>query len=166
MAGGYSRSPEPRSLTSAVERFIVSNESMTKCTRSSCSTHSCKLGGKSMGVFRSMLTNRVATYSQRTSHSFYSNQSPTGSGEPRSETAALASVSEIFQDAPMFASKIFRGIYFVALSFAGIANLLAADDYTLGQDSMVHEGVPQGEVTKHKWESKIFPGKVPDNWNY
>src|SRR5712671_1183075 len=84
MAGGYSRSPEPRSLTSAVERFIVSNESMTKCTRSSCSTHSCKLGGKSKGVFRSMLTNRVATYSQRTSPYFYSNQSPTGSGEPRS----------------------------------------------------------------------------------
>src|SRR5437763_264493 len=36
----------------------------------------------------------------------------------------------------------------------------AADDYKLGPDSMPQEGVPRGEVTKFKWESKIFPGTV------
>src|SRR5438477_1210680 len=72
MAGGYSRSPVPRSLTSALERLMVSSESMMKWTRSSCSTHSCKLGGRSMGVSRSMFTNRVATYSQRTGGLIYS----------------------------------------------------------------------------------------------
>jgi enterochelin esterase family protein len=42
----------------------------------------------------------------------------------------------------------------------------AADDYKLGPDSMPQEGVPQGEVTKHKWESKIFDGTVRDYWVY
>src|SRR5437868_3932413 len=53
-----------------------------------------------------------------------------------------------------------------ALLFAGSAFLRGADDYKLGDDSMAHEGVPQGEVTKHKWESKIFPGTVRDYWVY
>lgn len=38
--------------------------------------------------------------------------------------------------------------------------------YALGPDSMTQEGVPQGEVTKHQWESKIFPGTVRDYWIY
>ncbi len=42
----------------------------------------------------------------------------------------------------------------------------AADDYKLGPDSMPQDGVPRGEVTKHKWESKIFPGTVRDYWLY
>ena len=46
------------------------------------------------------------------------------------------------------------------------ASLLAADDYKLGPDSMPQEGVPRGEVTKFKWESKIFPGTVRDYWVY
>jgi enterochelin esterase-like enzyme len=45
--------------------------------------------------------------------------------------------------------------------------LFAADDYTLGPDSMVQQGVPQGKVTKHAWnDSKIFPGTVRDYWVY
>ena len=43
---------------------------------------------------------------------------------------------------------------------------LAADDYKLGPDSMRKDGVPQGTVTKHKWESKIFAGTVRDYWVY
>jgi enterochelin esterase family protein len=42
----------------------------------------------------------------------------------------------------------------------------AADDYKLGPDSQPHEGVPQGEVTKHTWTSSIFPGTVRDYWVY
>src|SRR5439155_16441647 len=87
MAGGYSRSPVPRSLTSALERLMVSSESMMKWTRSSCSTHSCKLGGRSMGVSRSMFTNRVATYSQRTGGLIYSPKVRQAPGEPRSATS-------------------------------------------------------------------------------
>src|SRR5262245_13203691 len=42
----------------------------------------------------------------------------------------------------------------------------AADDYTLGPDSMPQEGTPRGEVFKLKWESKLFPGTVRDYWLY
>lgn len=45
--------------------------------------------------------------------------------------------------------------------------VMAADDYTLGPDSQVQEGVPRGKVTEHKWEaSQIFPGTVRDYWVY
>jgi enterochelin esterase family protein len=45
--------------------------------------------------------------------------------------------------------------------------LHAADDYKLGPDSMVQEGVPQGTVTKRSWTSeKIYPGTVRDYWVY
>lgn len=43
----------------------------------------------------------------------------------------------------------------------------AADDYKLGPDSKVQDGVPQGTVTQHKWISeKVFPGTVRDYWVY
>jgi len=45
--------------------------------------------------------------------------------------------------------------------------LRAADDYQLGSDSMVQEGVPQGTVTKYSWTSeKVYPGTVRDYWVY
>src|SRR5688500_7584876 len=43
----------------------------------------------------------------------------------------------------------------------------AADDYKLGPDSQVREGVPKGAVTKHTFDkSKIFPGTTRDYWVY
>src|SRR5258705_865038 len=42
----------------------------------------------------------------------------------------------------------------------------AIDDYKLGPDSQPRDGVPKGEVTKYKWESKVFPGTVRDYWVY
>ncbi|MSR59316.1 MAG: esterase family protein [Planctomycetaceae bacterium] len=43
----------------------------------------------------------------------------------------------------------------------------AADDYKIGPDSMVQDGVPQGTVTKHAWKSeKVFPGTERDYWVY
>lgn len=45
----------------------------------------------------------------------------------------------------------------------GCQNLVTAgdDDYSLGPDSMVQEGVPRGEVKDYVWESKVvFPGTV------
>lgn len=43
----------------------------------------------------------------------------------------------------------------------------AADDYQLGPDSQVQEGVPQGTVTKKLWKSeKIYPGTERDYWIY
>jgi enterochelin esterase family protein len=44
--------------------------------------------------------------------------------------------------------------------------VLAIDDYTLGPDSQPRDGVPRGQVTKYKWESKVFPGTVRDYWVY
>src|SRR5437868_812645 len=45
--------------------------------------------------------------------------------------------------------------------------LFAIDDYTLGPDSMVQEGVPQGEVVKYQWKSsKVYPGTERDYWIY
>jgi hypothetical protein len=42
----------------------------------------------------------------------------------------------------------------------------AADDYTLGPDSMEHSDVPKGKVTQHTWKSTIFPETVRDYWIY
>jgi enterochelin esterase family protein len=44
--------------------------------------------------------------------------------------------------------------------------LPAADDYKLSEDSMKHEGVPEGKVTKYSWTSKIFEDTVRDYWVY
>ena len=52
------------------------------------------------------------------------------------------------------------------LGICGALSIRAADDYKLGEDSMVRDEVPRGEVTKHKWESKIFPGTARDYWIY
>jgi enterochelin esterase-like enzyme len=41
-----------------------------------------------------------------------------------------------------------------------------AQEYKLGPDSMRHEGVPKGTVTKGMWHSKVFPGTVRDYWVY
>jgi enterochelin esterase-like enzyme len=43
---------------------------------------------------------------------------------------------------------------------------LAIDDYKPGPDSQIQEGVPHGVVTKHRWESKVFPETVRDYWLY
>jgi enterochelin esterase family protein len=45
-------------------------------------------------------------------------------------------------------------------------SLRAADNYTLGPDSLEQPGVPKGKVTKHSWTSKLFPGTVRDYWVY
>jgi sugar lactone lactonase YvrE/enterochelin esterase-like enzyme len=42
----------------------------------------------------------------------------------------------------------------------------AADDYKLGPDSQIQQGVPRGEVTQYSWTSRIFPGTVRDYWVY
>jgi sugar lactone lactonase YvrE/enterochelin esterase-like enzyme len=47
-----------------------------------------------------------------------------------------------------------------------VAPALAIDDYTLGPDSQLQEGVPRGEVTQYSWTSKLFPGTVRDYWVY
>lgn len=41
-----------------------------------------------------------------------------------------------------------------------------AEDYQLGPDSERQADVPQGKVTQHQWESKIFPGTRRDYWVY
>lgn len=42
----------------------------------------------------------------------------------------------------------------------------AADDYKTGPDHERHPGVPEGKVTKHIWQSKIFAGTTRDYWVY
>ena len=42
----------------------------------------------------------------------------------------------------------------LALVLASATQTLAQDNYKLGPDSMVQEGVPQGTVTQHKWTSR------------
>jgi enterochelin esterase family protein len=50
----------------------------------------------------------------------------------------------------------------LALSFSA----RAADDYKLGPDSQIQDGVPRGKVTKHAWTSKVFEGTERDYWVY
>lgn len=47
-----------------------------------------------------------------------------------------------------------------------VAVLRAADNYKHGPDSQEQDGVPKGKVTKHTWQSEIFPGTVRDYWIY
>jgi len=42
----------------------------------------------------------------------------------------------------------------------------AADDYKIGPEASPQPGVPQGKVTKHAWQSKIFPDTTRDFWIY
>lgn len=48
----------------------------------------------------------------------------------------------------------------------GLSPLVAADDYTLGPDSMRQPNVPEGKVTQFKYKSKVFEGTVRDCWLY
>ena len=62
--------------------------------------------------------------------------------------------------------KIIVPLAAVCLITASIATA-AEEEYKLGPDSMVQEGVPQGTVTKGTWTSdKVFPGTVRDYWVY
>ncbi|MEM6692695.1 MAG: alpha/beta hydrolase-fold protein [Planctomycetota bacterium] len=54
----------------------------------------------------------------------------------------------------------------------GLSSVTAQEAYALGEDSQVHEDVPQGTVTHHVWKSEVFPGTirhfsvyVPDQYN-
>ncbi len=49
---------------------------------------------------------------------------------------------------------------------APAADQFQAGDYTLGPDSMEHDNVPKGKVTKSTWKSEIFLGTVRDYWVY
>src|SRR6266487_6364189 len=61
----------------------------------------------------------------------------------------------------------FGVLHAISLLLAALAmSVRAADDYKLGEDSMVQENVPKGRVTKHQWGSQIFPGTVRDYWIY
>jgi enterochelin esterase family protein len=52
-------------------------------------------------------------------------------------------------------------------AFSLVAAVALAADPTHGPDSQKQDGVPEGVVTKHRWESsKIFPGTVRDYWVY
>ena len=54
-----------------------------------------------------------------------------------------------------------------ALILLAASPAFAQDNYKLGPDSMLQQGVPQGVVTQHKWTSKkVFPGTVRDYWIY
>lgn len=52
-------------------------------------------------------------------------------------------------------------LFFIAFPIFG-----AEEDYVLGPDSMVKEGVPQGKVTQHVWKSTLFPGTEREYWVY
>lgn len=41
-----------------------------------------------------------------------------------------------------------------------------AESYPVPPDAIRQDGVPVGKVTKHEWNSKIFPGTVRDYWVY
>jgi enterochelin esterase family protein len=56
---------------------------------------------------------------------------------------------------------------FALLAAALPSPATAADDYAYGPDSSRHDGVPQGTVTKFRWDSsKVFAGTERDCWLY
>src|ERR1043165_6077720 len=59
-----------------------------------------------------------------------------------------------------------RRLVAVMILLVAAARIAAAEDYVLGPDSQVQEGVPKGKVTKQHWVSKIFEGTERDFWVY
>jgi enterochelin esterase-like enzyme len=65
-----------------------------------------------------------------------------------------------------------RPLASLACVIAGLVALVvirpahAADDYQIGPDAKPQSGVPVGKVTKHAWESKIFPNTTRNFWVY
>src|SRR5262245_12800551 len=55
-------------------------------------------------------------------------------------------------------------VLFVVVSIASLP--ARGEEYMLGPDSQRQAGVPQGNVSKHEWTSKIYPGTVRDYWVY
>jgi len=56
-------------------------------------------------------------------------------------------------------NKYLSGLLFSVVLSAISSPIQAADDYKLGEDSMVRPGVPQGDIIKMTFaESKVFPG--------
>ncbi len=63
--------------------------------------------------------------------------------------------------------NFFRLSILLILLILSNSSTLAFDNYTLGTNSLFNPDVPQGVVTKHRWEnSEIFPGTVRDYWVY
>ena len=52
------------------------------------------------------------------------------------------------------------------LILTALSLTFAADDYTLGADSLRQTHVPKGAVTEYSWTSKIFPGTTRKYWVY
>jgi enterochelin esterase family protein len=57
-------------------------------------------------------------------------------------------------------------LLFAAALTARAADQSQAGDYTLGPDSMEHDDVPKGKVSKATWKSDVFAGTVRDYWVY
>src|SRR4051812_16216702 len=71
--------------------------------------------------------------------------------------------SPLFREAPAMTRRLFCAPLLLILTSVA----LAADDYTLGPDSMEQPGVPKGTVTKYSWnKSEVFPGTARDYWVY
>jgi enterochelin esterase family protein len=61
--------------------------------------------------------------------------------------------------------RTYASLLLIAFSWTCSA-ACGADDYQLGPDSMRHEGVPVGAVTRHSWKSRIFDRTERDYWVY
>lgn len=56
---------------------------------------------------------------------------------------------------------------FLLIGLMSLQAGIAADDYVLGPDSLPRDGVPQGKLSQHQWNtSEVFPGTVRDYWVY
>jgi enterochelin esterase family protein len=55
----------------------------------------------------------------------------------------------------------------IVVCFAALCHAEGPDDqYVLGPESQRQEGVPQGKVTKHEWQSKVFEGTIREFYLY
>ena len=62
--------------------------------------------------------------------------------------------------------RMFAAFVVLLLFVSSTAVIAAADPFPLGPDSQRQEGVPEGKVTQHTWESKVFAGTKRDYFVY
>jgi enterochelin esterase-like enzyme len=90
------------------------------------------------------------------------------SDEGRNSQSRAPDVFDTLQEMPTLSPmKSDRAIQSLAILLLLTPQIMrATDDYQLGPDSQPQAGVPQGELTRQPWASKIFPGTVRDYWVY
>lgn len=85
---------------------------------------------------------------------------------PRFRNSCLNQQRDLHPEFVMRLSSFRHSIIAILAAATLTATVNAEEPYKLGPDSMRHEGVPKGEVSKHTWKSQVFEGTIREYFVY